>query len=131
MGAVRPADRRRLCGVFSSSVPVPEYLSCHQALSLFRGDGGKRLAGFEAEFLGGIDPDARLADLSEGQRRKLAIVCALRKERGALLLDEPFNALDTASTALLGDYLDGYQGVLVYVNHRSSTPGREEVCLQL
>lgn len=131
LGKARPSERRKICGVFSSGISVPEYLAAAQAISLFNGDGQETLSGFEVQFLNEMDLGARVGELSEGQQRKVGLVCALRKERGVLLLDEPFNALDAVSSELLRDYLYAYQGFLIYVDHRDSAIGLKEDCLEL
>jgi ABC-2 type transport system ATP-binding protein len=40
-------------------------------------------------------------DLSTGMRKKLAILCALAKDKELMLLDEPFNGLDMESVMVL------------------------------
>lgn len=45
--------------------------------------------------------------LSSGETRKLLIARALLNKPDLLILDEPFEGLDTASTQLLGDFLAG------------------------
>lgn len=57
--------------------------------------------------------------LSGGERLKAALACVLYAEPPAscLLLDEPSNHLDLASTQALEMMLRGYQGALVVVSH--------------
>lgn len=131
LGKTRPSERRGICGVFSSGISVPEYLTASQAVSLFNADGQETLAEFETQFFNEMDLGSRVGKLSEGQQRKVGLVCALRKERGALLLDEPFNALDAVSADLLRDYLYAYQGFLICVDHRNSAIGLKEDYLDL
>lgn len=59
------------------------------------------------------------AALSGGERLKAALACALYAEPPArlLLLDEPSNHLDLASTQALEAMLRGYGGALVVVSH--------------
>ena len=58
-----------------------------------------------------------VADLSGGERRRLALVRLLVHEPNVLLLDEPTNDLDTDTLAALEDVLDGWAGTLVVVSH--------------
>ncbi len=59
----------------------------------------------------------RLGDLSGGQRRRLAIACALMEEPNVLILDEPGNDLDVDMLAALESVLDGWSGTLLIVTH--------------
>ncbi len=58
-----------------------------------------------------------VADLSGGERRRLALVRLLVHEPNVLLLDEPTNDLDTDTLTALEDVLDGWAGTLVVVSH--------------
>ena len=58
-----------------------------------------------------------VADLSGGERRRLALVRLLVHEPNVLLLDEPTNDLDTDTLAALEDLLDSFAGTLVVVSH--------------
>lgn len=59
----------------------------------------------------GVDVDARVAELSGGQRRRVEIARALLCPGGAVILDEPFTGLDVAArdatTKVVLDLLDG------------------------
>ena len=59
----------------------------------------------------GVDVDARVAELSGGQRRRVEIARALLCPGGAVILDEPFTGLDgaarDATTKVMLDLLDG------------------------
>lgn len=81
---------------------------------------GKRLSpaqllehlGFEAAHL-----QARVPDLSGGQKRQLSILMTLMNEPNVLILDEPGNDLDTDTLAALEDLLDSWPGTLILVTH--------------
>lgn len=61
-----------------------------------------------------------VADLSGGQRRRLAILCVLMEEPNVLILDEPGNDLDTDMLTVVEDLLDTWPGTLVMVSHDRS-----------
>lgn len=63
------------------------------------------------------DLQTPVADLSGGQRRRLAILCVLMEEPNVLVLDEPGNDLDTDMLAVLEDLLDTWPGTLLIVSH--------------
>jgi ABC-type multidrug transport system ATPase subunit len=72
-----------------------------------------------AERLGftGSRQQARVADLSGGERRRLQLLRLLMDEPNVLLLDEPTNDLDVDTLTALEDLLDGWAGTLVVVSH--------------
>ncbi|MCD7729595.1 MAG: ATP-binding cassette domain-containing protein [Clostridia bacterium] len=63
------------------------------------------------------DIDKRVADLSGGERAKLAL-CILQSEEGnLLLLDEPTNHLDLPARESLEKALREYSGTVIFVSH--------------
>ena len=58
-----------------------------------------------------------IKDLSGGQRRRLALLCAILEEPNVLVLDEPGNDLDTDMLAVMEDLLDSWPGTLIVVSH--------------
>jgi ATPase subunit of ABC transporter with duplicated ATPase domains len=60
---------------------------------------------------------ARVGDLSGGERRRLQVLRLLMSEPNVLLLDEPTNDLDIETLTSLEDVLDGWAGTLVVVSH--------------
>ncbi|MFH0878420.1 MAG: energy-dependent translational throttle protein EttA [Lentisphaerota bacterium] len=62
-------------------------------------------------------PDAAVAKLSGGEKRRVALCRLLISNPDALLLDEPTNHLDTESVAWLEMYLKKFAGTLVVVTH--------------
>lgn len=67
--------------------------------------------------LGITQYDTPLAQLSGGQRRKVAMAKVLASEFDVLLLDEPTNHLDEEMITWLEEYLREYRGVLLMVTH--------------
>ena len=61
--------------------------------------------------------DARVATLSGGERRRVALCRLLLREPDVLLLDEPTNHLDTESIQWLEAHLQQYKGTVIAVTH--------------
>jgi len=62
-------------------------------------------------------PDAEVARLSGGERRRVALCRLLLQSPDLLLLDEPTNHLDAESVAWLERFLKDYAGTVVAVTH--------------
>ena len=63
------------------------------------------------------DWDAKVENLSGGERRRVALCRLLLSEPDMLLLDEPTNHLDASSVAWLEKFLEQYPGTVIAVTH--------------
>ncbi len=62
-------------------------------------------------------PDAKVAVLSGGERRRVALCRLLLQKPDVLLLDEPTNHLDAESIDWLEQHLNQYEGTVIAVTH--------------
>ena len=62
-------------------------------------------------------PDAKVATLSGGERKRVALCRLLLRQPDVLLLDEPTNHLDTESIQWLEAHLHQYKGTVIAVTH--------------
>src|SRR5690625_4054162 len=67
--------------------------------------------------LGITDFNRKIAELSGGQKKRVAIAKALIQPADLLILDEPTNHLDNETIEWLETYLATYQGALLLVTH--------------
>ena len=63
------------------------------------------------------EPDTKIAILSGGERRRVALCRLLLQEPDVLLLDEPTNHLDAESIDWLEQHLKQYKGTVIAVTH--------------
>ena len=76
------------------------------------------LRSFLARFLFfGEDVFKRVADLSGGEKGRLALAKLIYSNKNVLVLDEPTNHLDIPSREALEDALLSYQGTIITVSH--------------
>jgi len=61
--------------------------------------------------------DANVANLSGGEKRRVALCRLLLKQPDVLLLDEPTNHLDAESVLWLEEHLRQYKGTVIAVTH--------------
>lgn len=62
-------------------------------------------------------PDAKVGNLSGGEKRRVALCRLLLQEPDVLLLDEPTNHLDAESVQWLEQHLKQYKGTVIAVTH--------------
>lgn len=67
--------------------------------------------------LGFTDLEQPINILSGGQKRRVALACALSSESNILILDEPTNHIDSEMVDWLETYLARWKGALVMVTH--------------
>lgn len=60
---------------------------------------------------------APIAKLSGGEKRRLFLLRILMSEPNVLLLDEPTNDLDLETMAILEDFIDQFNGAILFVSH--------------
>jgi energy-dependent translational throttle protein EttA len=61
--------------------------------------------------------DAKIANLSGGEKRRVALCRLLLQKPDILLLDEPTNHLDAETVAWLEQHLQKYEGTIIAVTH--------------
>ncbi len=64
-----------------------------------------------------IKRDPKVKKLSGGEKQKLKILCALLSDKPILILDEPFNNLDTQSIEYLNNYMQTENRYLLITSH--------------
>ncbi len=82
------------------------------------------LADFDYELLRVIEKmhlsdltDAKMRDLSGGQKSKVAFARVLFENADLLLLDEPTNHLDVETKTFVSNYLRNYHGTVLVISH--------------
>lgn len=74
----------------------------------------KMLGGF---LFSGDDVNKNVADLSGGEKSRLALAALMLQKANFLLMDEPTNHLDLSGKEALEDALAGYPGTIFFVSH--------------
>lgn len=104
--------------VLKNEMMVHDFIA--EAAPLIRTDEGDRLEAAQMlEWFLFTRPQqrAKIASLSGGERRRLAMLYTLVRQPNVLLLDEPTNDLDIQTLAVLEQFLDQFQGCLIVVSH--------------
>ncbi|MCA1924828.1 MAG: ATP-binding cassette domain-containing protein [Thiobacillus sp.] len=65
----------------------------------------------------GLEAESKVADLSGGLKKRVALARALVSDPELLLLDEPTNHLDFSAIEWLEGLLNDYRGALVFITH--------------
>ena len=65
----------------------------------------------------GEDQYGLIGKLSGGEKRRLNLLRVLMEAPNVLILDEPTNDLDVTTLAILEDYLDSFEGIVIAVSH--------------
>ena len=86
-----------------------------------RSGARRRLAGIAGRFGLPVDPDARIADLSVGERQRVEILKALYRQARTLILDEPTAVLARPEAERLFDTLRGMTATglsIIFISHK-------------
>lgn len=92
------------------------HVSVKELISAIDMDGAllrRHMEGFGIEDIENLNLD----ELSQGQRKKFCLACALAKPAAFLVLDEPSNHVDADSVTYLLQELNQYSGALLICTH--------------
>jgi ABC-2 type transport system ATP-binding protein len=122
-----PAAAKRLFGVLPDGVRMFDRLSGAELLAyhgLLRGMDAGTVDQRSRELLDvlelGTENRTLVVDYSAGMKKKIGLACALLHGPRLLVLDEPFEAVDPVSAALIRDILHRYVtggGTVVFSSH--------------
>ncbi|TXK19486.1 ABC-F family ATP-binding cassette domain-containing protein [Homoserinibacter sp. GY 40078] len=112
-------------GMLDQADRLPDDETIHHAVVGDRAEhewaGDAKVRDVVRGLLGDLPWDARIGDLSGGQRRRVALAALLSREWDVVFLDEPTNHLDVEGVAWLAQHLRSRwprtQGGLVVVTH--------------
>jgi ABC-2 type transport system ATP-binding protein len=122
-----PAAAKRLFGVLPDGVRLFDRLNGAELLAyhgLLRGMDAAVVNQRARELLDvlelGVDNRTLVVDYSAGMKKKIGLACALLHGPRLLVLDEPFEAVDPVSAALIRDILQRYVaggGTVIFSSH--------------
>ena len=122
-----PASAKALIGVLPDGVRLFDRLNGAELLAyhgLLRGMDAATVDQRARELLEvlelGVDNRTLVVDYSAGMRKKIGLACALLHGPRLLVLDEPFEAVDPVSAALIRDILQRYVaggGTVIFSSH--------------
>ena len=122
-----PAAAKRLFGVLPDGVRLFDRLNGAELLAyhgLLRGMDPAVVNQRARELLDvlelGVDNKTLVVDYSAGMKKKIGLACALLHAPRLLVLDEPFEAVDPVSAALIRDILQRYVaggGTVIFSSH--------------
>jgi ABC-2 type transport system ATP-binding protein len=122
-----PASAKRLFGVLPDGVRLFDRLNGAELLAyhgLLRGMDPAVVNQRARELLDvlelGVDNKTLVVDYSAGMKKKIGLACALLHGPRLLVLDEPFEAVDPVSAALIRDILQRYVaggGTVIFSSH--------------
>ena len=122
-----PAAAKRLFGVLPDGVRLFDRLNGAELLAyhgLLRGMDPAVVNQRARELLDvlelGVDNKTLVVDYSAGMKKKIGLACALLHGPRLLVLDEPFEAVDPVSAALIRDILQRYVaggGTVIFSSH--------------
>jgi ABC-2 type transport system ATP-binding protein len=122
-----PVTAKRLLGALPDSVRMFDRLSGSELLAyvgLLRGMDSQVVEARTAELLDvlGLADAGRtlVVDYSAGMKKKIGLACALLHAPRLVVLDEPFEAVDPVSAALIRDILHRYVaggGTVIFSSH--------------
>ncbi|MDD7384028.1 MAG: ABC-F family ATP-binding cassette domain-containing protein [Actinomycetaceae bacterium] len=114
--------RQAVSGMWDGFIPSNDGTHTNNAAAAMW-ERDARLRSIHAGLMPDLDLDAPVAELSGGQRRRVALVRALCADADILVLDEPTNHLDIEGITFLANYLRARfdtakpKGALVVVTH--------------
>jgi len=94
-----PLATKRRIGYVAEDQELPPFLKVRDVVAMYR----QLYAGWDAEFATNLatrfelPPDRKVKDLSRGQARQVALLCAVSHRPELLVLDEPAGGLDPAA----------------------------------
>lgn len=134
-----PVGARRRFAFVPDGAPLYANLSPRQHLSLvgrLHGLDEERIDTESRRLLDALDLGPRIDDpvgtFSRGMRQKTALACALLPRAPLLILDEPLNGLDAATTAIIKEVLATWAargGAVLYTSHLLDIA--ERVCTRM